>query len=161
MLVRTLRRERSWTQEQLALILGVDVRTVQRLEGGAMPSLETAQALASAFDCDARAFLGEPAATASPAEGGPGPAQVRSEPAVHAAVATSAPPRDPKPGTYAMAYLLVGSGLASILILTLLIAGPSSPALIAPLFVSAMCVALILSASWRRRGDPPQGAVSR
>ncbi|MBJ7412848.1 MAG: helix-turn-helix transcriptional regulator [Phenylobacterium sp.] len=57
MLIRTMRRERDWTQEQLALILGINVRTVQRLERGGVPSLETAQRLASAFGRDARLFL--------------------------------------------------------------------------------------------------------
>lgn len=57
MLIRTMRRERGWTQEQLALILGINVRTVQRLERGGVPSLETAQGLASAFGRDARLFL--------------------------------------------------------------------------------------------------------
>jgi transcriptional regulator with XRE-family HTH domain len=128
MLVRTLRRQRAWTQEQLALILDVNVRTVQRLEGGAVPSLETAQALASAFGRDARLFLAQtPAEAARPEPAGPPPR-----------------PKALNGGRYAAACLLVGAGLASILILTLLIAGPSSPALLAPLLASAMCLALVL-----------------
>ena len=47
MIVRKLRLQRGWSQSQLAEMLGVATRTVQRLEQGQRPSLETAKALAA------------------------------------------------------------------------------------------------------------------
>jgi transcriptional regulator with XRE-family HTH domain len=52
--VKRLRTERAWTQEQLARICGVSVRTIQRLETGEKPSFETLKAIATAFDLDVR-----------------------------------------------------------------------------------------------------------
>jgi XRE family transcriptional regulator, regulator of sulfur utilization len=52
MLTRKLRIQRGWTQDQLAEMAGVNVRTIQRLERGHPPSLETAKALASVFEVD-------------------------------------------------------------------------------------------------------------
>lgn len=45
------RISRGWSQDQLATISGVDVRTIQRAEKGEGLTLNTLQALASAFDC--------------------------------------------------------------------------------------------------------------
>lgn len=59
MLVRKLRLERAWSQETLAEISGLSVRTIQRVEHGAVPSLDTRAALAAAFDVDAAIFSGE------------------------------------------------------------------------------------------------------
>src|SRR3990167_5545670 len=108
MLLRTLRRDRSWTQEQLALILGVNVRTVQRLEGGGTPSLETAQALASTFGCDAQQFLVRPPEATTREECTGVPARSRSRPASDWAAVTFVPPLHLKRGMYAIAYLMVG-----------------------------------------------------
>jgi uncharacterized glyoxalase superfamily protein PhnB/DNA-binding XRE family transcriptional regulator len=47
--IRLLRDKRGWTQDRLATVSGVALRTVQRAEEGAM-SAETLTALASAFD---------------------------------------------------------------------------------------------------------------
>lgn len=47
--LKQLRLDRGWTQEQLAGISGVSVRTIQRLEQGAPVGLESAKALAAAF----------------------------------------------------------------------------------------------------------------
>ena len=44
------RLEKGWSQEQLADISGVSARTVQRLEKGEKPGMETLKALAAAFD---------------------------------------------------------------------------------------------------------------
>ncbi|MDK9720873.1 MAG: helix-turn-helix domain-containing protein [Rhodospirillales bacterium] len=44
-----MRLDRGWSQEQLAGISGVSVRTIQRLEQGAPAGLESAKALAAAF----------------------------------------------------------------------------------------------------------------
>lgn len=48
--LRSLRLEKGWSQEQLALISGLSERTVQRAERGDTPSLETLGALAASFD---------------------------------------------------------------------------------------------------------------
>ena len=49
-IVRELRRERGWSQEQLAAIAGLSERTVQRIEAGGDCSLDSEMALASAFE---------------------------------------------------------------------------------------------------------------
>lgn len=48
--VKALRLKKAWSQEQLAEIASLSVRTVQRTEKGQKPGLETLSALASAFD---------------------------------------------------------------------------------------------------------------
>ena len=48
--VRHLRDARHWSQEELALMSGVDVRTVQRAEAGRPLSVDTLKALAAAFE---------------------------------------------------------------------------------------------------------------
>lgn len=146
MLIRTMRRERGWTQEQLALILGINVRTVQRLERGGVPSLETAQALASAFGCEARLFQARDTTAQI---------QVKSSAPAPAARPTpdSAPPHAGRRSLalYAAAFLLVGGGVTAILILALLIAGPSSPGFIATLIGSGVCVTIGVGAAWPPR----------
>jgi transcriptional regulator with XRE-family HTH domain len=52
MLVQKLRLQRGWSQEQLAEVSGVSVRTIQRLERGQPGSLETLKALAAVFEID-------------------------------------------------------------------------------------------------------------
>jgi transcriptional regulator with XRE-family HTH domain len=49
-ILRGLRLQRAWSQEQLAEIAGVSARTVQRIEQGQPAALETLKALAAAFD---------------------------------------------------------------------------------------------------------------
>lgn len=49
-LVKKLRNERSWSQDQLATISGLSIRTVQRIESEGTSSLESKRALAAAFD---------------------------------------------------------------------------------------------------------------
>ena len=56
MIVRKLRLQQGWSQDQLAELMDVNVRTVQRLERGHKPSLETARALASVFEVDISSF---------------------------------------------------------------------------------------------------------
>ena len=51
-LVVRLRKERSWTQDELAIASGLNLRTVQRVEKDASASLQTKKALAVAFDID-------------------------------------------------------------------------------------------------------------
>lgn len=48
--IRESREKRAWSQEQLAGIAGVSLRTVQRIESGKPASFESLKAIASAFD---------------------------------------------------------------------------------------------------------------
>jgi transcriptional regulator with XRE-family HTH domain len=52
MLVQKLRLQRGWSQEQLAELSGLSVRTVQRIERGLPASNETLKSLASVFEID-------------------------------------------------------------------------------------------------------------
>jgi len=49
---RLFREMRRWSQEQLAEISGLNVRTIQRVEQGESASFDTRRALACAFDCE-------------------------------------------------------------------------------------------------------------
>jgi transcriptional regulator with XRE-family HTH domain len=53
-LVIKLRRKRSWSQDELAIASGLNLRTVQRVEKHAAASLQTKKALAAALDIDTR-----------------------------------------------------------------------------------------------------------
>ncbi|WP_437614953.1 helix-turn-helix domain-containing protein [Erwinia sp. V71] len=57
--VRKLRLERAWSQEQLAELASLSVRTVQRIENGDKPGLETLSALAAVFDVSVATLSGE------------------------------------------------------------------------------------------------------
>ena len=59
MIVRKLRLQRGWSQDQLAELADVSVRTIQRVERGHTPSLETANALAAVFEVDITTFISE------------------------------------------------------------------------------------------------------
>ncbi len=48
-LVKQLRTEKSWSQEELATAAGLNLRTVQRIEKEATASLQSKKALASVF----------------------------------------------------------------------------------------------------------------
>lgn len=50
MTLKDMRRAKGWSQDQLAEISGVSVRTIQRLEKGELPALETQKAIAAAFE---------------------------------------------------------------------------------------------------------------
>ena len=52
MIVRKLRLQRGWSQSQLAEMAGVTSRTIQRIEQGQKPGMETSKALASVFEVD-------------------------------------------------------------------------------------------------------------
>jgi transcriptional regulator with XRE-family HTH domain len=52
MLVQKLRLQRGWSQEQLAEMSGVSVRTIQRLERGQSGAVETLKAVASVLEVD-------------------------------------------------------------------------------------------------------------
>jgi transcriptional regulator with XRE-family HTH domain len=50
--VREARGDLGWSQEHLAEVANISVRTVQRIEAGKKPSLQTLQALSSALGID-------------------------------------------------------------------------------------------------------------
>ncbi len=56
MIVRKLRLQRGWTQEHLAELAGLSVRSIQRIERGGALSLETINALAAVFEVDRSLF---------------------------------------------------------------------------------------------------------
>ena len=59
MIVRKLRLRHGWSQDRLAELTDVSVRTIQRIERGHKPSLETANALAAVFEVDVTMFITE------------------------------------------------------------------------------------------------------
>ena len=60
--LRDLRTARQWSQEQLATLSGLNLRTIQRLESGAKVSTESLRALAAVFEVPAESLLeGDPA----------------------------------------------------------------------------------------------------
>ena len=52
MIIRELRLEKGWSQEQLAEMAGVSSRTIQRIENGCEVSIETIKCLAAVFEID-------------------------------------------------------------------------------------------------------------
>lgn len=52
-LVIDLRKSNHWSQEELAIAAGINLRTVQRIECDGLASLQSKKALASAFGIDA------------------------------------------------------------------------------------------------------------
>lgn len=58
-LIRQLRTEKGWTQQHLADICAVSLRTIQRVEVQGIASLETSKALAAAFEVDRESLLGD------------------------------------------------------------------------------------------------------
>lgn len=52
MIVRKWRLKKGWSQNQLAEMSGVTTRTIQRIEQGHRPSMETCRALASVFEVE-------------------------------------------------------------------------------------------------------------
>lgn len=52
MQVQKLRLQRGWSQQQLAELSGLSVRTIQRIENGKTASTETLKSLASVFEID-------------------------------------------------------------------------------------------------------------
>ena len=55
--LRELRAARQWSQEQLAKLSGLNLRTIQRLESGARISTESLRALAAVFEVPAESLL--------------------------------------------------------------------------------------------------------
>ncbi|OOE95576.1 XRE family transcriptional regulator [Salinivibrio sp. MA351] len=50
--VKALRVQKGWSQDQLAQFSGLSVRTIQRIERGHKPGLESLKSLAAVFDID-------------------------------------------------------------------------------------------------------------
>jgi Predicted transcriptional regulators len=50
--VKALRVQKGWSQDQLAQLSGLSVRTIQRIERGHKPGLESLKSLAAVFDID-------------------------------------------------------------------------------------------------------------
>jgi transcriptional regulator with XRE-family HTH domain len=64
MITQKLRLKKGWSQQQLAQISGTSLRTIQRIEAGATPSLETLKSLAAVFEVSIEDLQGEPDMTA-------------------------------------------------------------------------------------------------
>lgn len=60
MLVQKLRLQRGWSQQQLAELGGLSVRTIQRIESGQPASTETLKSLASVFEIEFSQLSSEP-----------------------------------------------------------------------------------------------------
>jgi transcriptional regulator with XRE-family HTH domain len=58
--IRTFREMRQWSQEQLAEISGLNVRTIQRIEQGLSFSMHTRRAIAAAFEFEDIDALNKP-----------------------------------------------------------------------------------------------------
>lgn len=58
--VKQLRLERGWSQETLAKLSGLNIRTIQRVEKGKKAGLETLSALAAVFDVERNQLFEEP-----------------------------------------------------------------------------------------------------
>ncbi len=56
MILRKLRLQRGWSQEHVAELTDLSVRTIQRIERGGQASLESANALAAVFEVDITTF---------------------------------------------------------------------------------------------------------
>lgn len=52
MIVKKLRKNNNWSQEQLASFCGVSLRTIQRVKAGNTASLDTLKSLASVFEIE-------------------------------------------------------------------------------------------------------------
>ena len=59
LIIKKRRLQKGWSQAELAHFSGLSVRTVQRVERGAKPGLETLKALAAVFDLDIADFQQE------------------------------------------------------------------------------------------------------
>ena len=57
--IRAMRLDNGWTQDQLAEMCGVSVRTIQRIEKGGVASLDTTSALAAVLKVDRQAILAQ------------------------------------------------------------------------------------------------------
>lgn len=66
--IKRWRTERGWSQDHLAELAGVSLRTVQRIENGEQASRDSLTALAAAFDVNVAAIMVDPATKARRAD---------------------------------------------------------------------------------------------
>lgn len=59
--IKRWREERQWSQEHLADLAGIGLRTIQRIENGGTASKDSLMALAAAFDVDVMSLCVDPA----------------------------------------------------------------------------------------------------
>lgn len=57
--LKALRNDRGWSQEQLSQMSGLSVRTIQRIEQGSKPGLESLKSLAAVFEVDIKTLQQE------------------------------------------------------------------------------------------------------
>jgi transcriptional regulator with XRE-family HTH domain len=57
--IKKLRKQHHYSQEQLAILAGVSLRTIQRIESGHAASLETLKSLAAVFEVGIELLQGE------------------------------------------------------------------------------------------------------
>ena len=70
MIIRKLRLEQGWTQQELAQHSGLSIRTVQRIEKGQPPSEESAKCLGAVFGVESQDILDYYAHNQPPAAAG-------------------------------------------------------------------------------------------
>ena len=58
--IRTERERRAWSQEHLAEVAGLSLRTIQRMETTGSASFETARSIAAVFALDVAALQASP-----------------------------------------------------------------------------------------------------
>lgn len=63
MIVRKLRLQKGWSQDQLAQMSGLSIRTIQRIERGHNAGLESWKSLAAVFETDISTLKQEPIMT--------------------------------------------------------------------------------------------------
>jgi transcriptional regulator with XRE-family HTH domain len=68
--IKELRLKRVWSQEQLADIAGINVRTIQRIEHGDVASFESLKAVANALGVDVGELLAPPPTDKKPQQEG-------------------------------------------------------------------------------------------
>ena len=68
MIIRKLRLQQGWSQEQLAEFSGLSVRTIQRIERGQTAGLETLKSLAAVFDVELSTLQPEATPMSAPSD---------------------------------------------------------------------------------------------
>lgn len=66
MSIKQRRLQMGWSQEHLAQVTGLSTRTVQRIEAGRKPGLDSLKALAAVFETDTATLIREYAMTTTP-----------------------------------------------------------------------------------------------
>jgi transcriptional regulator with XRE-family HTH domain len=149
--VKRLRTERAWSQEQLAQIADVSLRTIQRVEADGSASRETRMALAAAFGIDVRAL----AEAVAPTPAAPPPPL----PTVSAGPAHPSHPVQPRQyaivGLVALLAAIVTAGGLNFA------AQPLSPMLTTVAPMIAIAGSLYAGFGWYFRGRTPLSTPAR